>query len=53
MKKLQQNFNQKEADLNRIIAEISAENKAQIQKISEQQELNFKQNTDIERPSKR
>jgi len=45
---LQQNFNQKEADLNRIIAEISAENKAQIQKISEQQELNFKQNTDIE-----
>lgn len=46
---LQQNFNQKEADLNRIIAEISAENKAQIQKISEQQELNFKQNTDIEK----
>ena len=46
---LQQNFTQKEADLNRIIAEISAENKAQIQKISEQQELNFKQNTDIEK----
>lgn len=46
---LQQNFNQKEADLNRIIAEISAENKAQIQKISEQQELNFKQNTDIKK----
>ena len=46
---LQQNFNQKEADFNKIIAEISAENKAQIQKISEQQELNFKQNTDIEK----
>ena len=46
---LQQNFNQKEADLNRIIAEISAQNKAQIQKIAEQKELNFKQNTDIEK----
>ena len=46
---LQQNFNQKEADFNKIIAEISAENKAQIQKIAEQQELNFKQNTDIEK----
>ena len=44
---LQQNFNQKEADFNKIIAEISAQNKAQIQKIAEQQELNFKQNTDI------
>lgn len=44
---LQQNFNQKEADLNRIIAEISAENKAQIQKISEQQELNERQNSEI------
>ena len=46
---LQQNFNQKEADFNKIIAEISAQNKAQLQKISEQQELNFKQNTDIEK----
>ena len=46
---LQQNFNQKEADFNKIIAEISAQNKAQIQKIAEQQELNFKQNTDIEK----
>ena len=44
---LQQNFNQKEADLNRIIAEISAENKAQLQKIAEQQELNEKQNSEI------
>ena len=44
---LQQNFNQKEADFNKIIAEISAQNKAQIQKIAEQQELNFKQNTEI------
>lgn len=44
---LQQNFNQKEADFNKIIAEISAENKAQIQKISEQQELNEKQNSEI------
>ena len=44
---LQQNFNQKEADLNRIIAEISAENKAQIQKIAEQQELNERQNSEI------
>ena len=44
---LQQNFNQKEADLNRIIAEISAQNKAQIQKIAEQQELNERQNSEI------
>jgi len=44
---LQQNFNQKEADFNRIIAEISAENKAQIQKIAEQQELNERQNAEI------
>ncbi len=44
---LQQNFNQKEADLNRIIAEISAQNKAQIQKITEQQELNERQNSEI------
>ena len=34
----------KEADFNKIIAEISAENKAQIQKIAEQQELNERQN---------
>ena len=44
---LQQNFNQKEADLNRIIAEISAQNKAQLQKIAEQQELNERQNSEI------
>ena len=44
---MQQNFNQKEADLNRIIAEISAENKAQLQKIAEQQELNERQNSEI------
>lgn len=44
---LQQNFSQKEADFNRIIAEISAENKAQIQKIAEQQELNERQNSEI------
>ena len=44
---LQQNFNQKEADFNKIIAEISAQNKAQIQKIAEQQELNEKQNSEI------
>lgn len=44
---LQQNLNQKEADFNRIIAEISAENKAQIQKIAEQQELNERQNAEI------
>ena len=44
---LQQNFNQKEADLNRIIAEISAENNAQNQKIAEQAELNQKQNAEI------
>lgn len=44
---LQQNFNQKEADFNKIIAEISAENKAQIQKIAEQQEFNERQNSEI------
>ena len=44
---LQQNFNQKEADFNKIIAEISAENKAQIQKITELQELNERQNSEI------
>ena len=44
---LQQNFNQKEADFNKIIAEISAENKAQIQKSAEQQELNERQNSEI------
>ena len=44
---LQQNFNQKEADFNKIIAEISAENKTQIQKIIEQQELNERQNSEI------
>ena len=44
---LQQNFNQKEADFNKIIAEISAENKAQLQKIAEQQELNERQNSEI------
>ncbi len=44
---LQQNFNQKEADFNKIIAEISAQNKAQIQKIEEQQELNERQNSEI------
>lgn len=44
---LQQNFNQKEAYFNKIIAEISAENKAQIQKIAEQQELNERQNSEI------
>ena len=44
---LQQNFNQKEADFNKIIAEISAQNKAQIQKITEQQELNERQNSEI------
>ncbi|MPL56406.1 hypothetical protein SDC9_01890 [bioreactor metagenome] len=44
---LQQNFNQKEADFNKIIAEISAENKTQIQKIAEQQELNERQNSEI------
>ena len=44
---MQQNFNQKEADFNKIIAEISAENKAQIQKIAEQQELNERQNSEI------
>ena len=31
----------KKADFNKIIAEISAQNKTQIQKIAEQQELNF------------
>ena len=44
---LQQNFNQKEADFNKIIAEISAQNKAQIQKITELQELNERQNSEI------
>jgi len=44
---LQQNFNQKEADFNKIIAEISADNKAQLQKITEQQELNERQNSEI------
>lgn len=44
---LQKNFNQKEADFNKIIAEISAQNKAQIQKITEQQELNERQNSEI------
>ena len=44
---LQQIFNQKEADFNKIIAEISAENKTQIQKIAEQQELNERQNSEI------
>ena len=44
---LQQNFNQKEAYFNKIIAEISAENKTQIQKIAEQQELNERQNSEI------
>lgn len=44
---LQQNINQKEADFNKIIAEISAQNKAQIQKIAEQQELNERQNSEI------
>ena len=44
---LQQNFTQKEADFNKIIAEISAQNKAQIQKIAEQQELNERQNSEI------
>lgn len=44
---LQQNFSQKEAEFNKILAEISAENKSQNQKIAEQQELNFKQITEI------
>ncbi len=44
---LQQNFSQKETEFNKILAEISAENKSQNQKIAEQQELNFKQNTEI------
>lgn len=44
---LNQNFSQKEAEFNKILAEISAENKAQNQKIAEQLELNFKQNTEI------
>ena len=44
---LQQNFSQKEAEFNKILAEISAENKSQNQKIAELQELNFKQNTEI------
>ena len=44
---LQQNFSQKEAEFNKILAETSAENKSQNQKIAELQELNFKQNTEI------
>ena len=44
---LQQNFSQKEAEFNKILAEISAENKSKNQKIAEQQELNSKQNTEI------
>ena len=44
---LNQNFTKKEAEFNKILAEISAENKSQNQKIAEQQELNFKQNTEI------
>lgn len=44
---LNQNFTKKEAEFNKVLAEISAENKAQNQKIAEQQELNFKQNTEI------
>ena len=48
---LQQNFSQKEAEFNKILAEISAENKSQNQKIAEQQELNFKQNTEIRKGS--
>ena len=44
---LNQNFSQKEAEFNKILAEISAENKSQNQKIAEQQELNFKQITEI------
>ena len=44
---LNQNFSQKEAEFNKILAEISAENKSKNQKIAEQQELNSKQNTEI------
>lgn len=44
---LSQNFNQKEAEFNKTLAEISAENKSQNQKIAEQQELNVKQNIEI------
>lgn len=44
---LNQNSSQKEAEFNKILAEISAENKSQNQKITEQQELNLKQNTEI------
>lgn len=44
---LNQNFSQKEAEFNKFLAEISAENKAQNRKIAEQQELNVKQNTEI------
>lgn len=44
---LNQDFTKKEAEFNKILAEISAENKSQNQKIAEQQELNFKQNTEI------
>ena len=44
---LNQNFSQKEAEFNKISAEISAENKSQKQKIAEQQELNQKQSIEI------
>ena len=44
---LNQNFSQKEAEFNKILAEISAENKSQKQKIAEQQELNQKQSIEI------
>lgn len=44
---LNQNFSQKEAELNKTLAEISAENKSQSQKIAEQQELNQKQSIEI------
>ncbi len=44
---LNQNFSQKEAEFNKILAEISAENKSQNQKIAEQQELNQKQSIEI------
>ncbi len=44
---LQQNFTKKEAEFNKTLAEISAENKSQNQKIAEQQELNVKQNIEI------
>ena len=44
---MNQNFSQKEAEFNKILAEISAENKSQKQKIAEQQELNQKQSIEI------